>query len=258
MLAKFAYLSTLLISFPVLITGQDAGGEDKTGFSGELSSLDAGLQGTVNVVDSTTLEIPDFVIEDASAPALYWWGSTGDELGDGFRISEQEVVDEADGELLEIPLDSGFTTSDFSVVGLWCEEFNINFGQTALAATDGSGSSNGDSSSSGEAADSGEASATESDDESTSSSGSRDSSKSIFEPIIEDQYNSARAYFLSVVGLLFLESAFHLPLFLLILAKRGKHIHFYEQHILVCLTLIFRSALYQIPRPPFHFSCLFA
>ena len=209
-----------------MIAGQDAaGGDSKIGSSGELSSLDAGLGGTVNVVDSTTLEIPDFVIEDASAPALYWWGATDDDLADGFRISEQEVTEEADGELLEIPLDSGKTTADFSVVGLWCEEFNVNFGQTTLKATDGS-SSSGSGSSSGGASSSnsadGDSSSAESDSSSQPSSGSKDSSKNIFEPVIEDQYNSARAYFLSVVGLLFLESAFHLPLFLLILFKKGK------------------------------------
>ena len=220
MLSKFAVVSSILLSFPALIAGQDAtGGDDKIGYSGELDSRDAGLGGTVNVVDSTTLEIPDFVIEDASAPALYWWGATDENLADGFRISEKEVTEEADGELLEIPLDSGMTTADFSVVGLWCEEFNVNFGQTTLEATDGS-SSSGSGSSSASAND--DESDEESDSSSQPSSGSRDSSKNIFEPVIEDQYNSARAYFLSVVGLLFLESAFHLPLFLLILFKRGK------------------------------------
>ena len=222
MLSKVLIVSSLLLSCPSLIAGQDAaGGDDKVGFSGELSSLDGGLGGTVNVVDETTLEIPDFVIEDASAPALYWWGSTDDDLADGFRISEQEVTEEADGELLEIQLDSGMTTADFSVVGLWCEEFNTNFGQTTLEATDGSSSSSGGSSSAGADDDEDEDDSTESDSSSQPSSGSKDSSKNIFEPIIEDQYNSARAYFLSIVGLLFLESAFHLPQYLLILFKRG-------------------------------------
>ena len=224
MLSKVVIVASLLLSCPSLIAGQDdAGGDDKIGFSGELSSLDGGLGGTVNVVDETTLEIPDFVIEDASAPALYWWGATDDELADGFRISDQEVTEEADGELLEIKLDSGMTTADFSVVGLWCEEFNTNFGQTTLRATDGSSSSSGGSSSAG-ADDDGDDDddSAESDSSSQSSSGSKDNSKSIFEPIIEDQYNSARAYFLSIVGLLFLESAFHLPQYLLILFKRGQ------------------------------------
>ena len=113
MLSKVALLSAVLLSCPALIAGQDADADDKIGFSGELSSLDAGLGGTVNVVDANTLEIPDFVIEDASAPALYWWGAVDENLEDGFRISEQEVTEESDGELLEIPLDSGFTTADF-------------------------------------------------------------------------------------------------------------------------------------------------
>lgn len=219
MLSKSVIVFSLLLSCPSLIAGQDdAGGDDKIGFSGELSSLDAGLGGTVNVVDENTLEIPDFVIEDASAPALYWWGATDDELADGFRISDEEVTEEAGGELLEIKLNSDVTTADFSVVGLWCEEFSTNFGQTTLEATDGSSSSSSGSSSAGaDDDDSGESGGSN-----QSSSGSKDSSKSIFEPIIEDQYNSARAYFLSIVGLLFLESAFHLPQFLLTLFRRGQ------------------------------------
>lgn len=42
------------------------------------------------------------------------------------------------------------------------------------------------------------------------------------QPIIQDQYTAARAYFLCVIGLLFLESIVHLPPYLLTLRKRGK------------------------------------
>ncbi|EPE34249.1 Ferredoxin reductase-like, C-terminal NADP-linked [Glarea lozoyensis ATCC 20868] len=42
------------------------------------------------------------------------------------------------------------------------------------------------------------------------------------EPILEDQYTAARAYFLCVVGLLFIESAIHWPLYFLELRNRGK------------------------------------
>jgi hypothetical protein len=46
------------------------------------------------------------------------------------------------------------------------------------------------------------------------------------EPIIEDQYTAARAYFLCVVGLLFIESAIRWPVYFLELRNRGEYINF--------------------------------
>ncbi len=111
---------------------------DKTGFSGALSSLDGGLGGTVTVQDAKTLSIKDYRLKDASAPALYWWGATSDNLKSGFRISDKQVRGTSDGGNLEIPLDAGKTIADFSTVGLWCERFGINYGQATLKASDGS------------------------------------------------------------------------------------------------------------------------
>jgi hypothetical protein len=116
----------------------------KDGYSGTLSSLDGGLGGTVTVIDANTIEIMDFTLEDASAPALYWWGSETEELSSGFRISNAQVTDSAMGVDLMVNLDAGKTTADFTVVGLWCERFDLNFGQTTLQAA-GAGASASDS-----------------------------------------------------------------------------------------------------------------
>lgn len=64
----------------------------EVGSSGTLSSLDGGLGGTVKVVDKTTLMISGYKLKDASAPALYWWGSTSDDLSSGFRINNEQVT----------------------------------------------------------------------------------------------------------------------------------------------------------------------
>lgn len=40
---------------------------------------------------------------------------------------------------MTIELDAGKTITDVSVVGLWCEKFGIDFGQTTLAADGSSG-----------------------------------------------------------------------------------------------------------------------
>lgn len=123
----------------------------KVGWTGTLSSLDAGLGGTVVVVSPTALRIDNYKLADGSAPALYWWGSTSTNLKDGFRISNAQITGKATSNTLDIALDAGKTTADFMTVGLWCERFSANFGQAVLAAPAG-GSGNataGSSTSSG-------------------------------------------------------------------------------------------------------------
>lgn len=116
-----------------------------TGSSGKLSSLDGGLEGTVTVVDDTTVMIENYQLEDASAPALYWWGATDDDLSGGFRISNEQVSEESSSDSITIDLDADYTAADFSVVGLWCERLNANFGQATLSGEGSSGSTDEDS-----------------------------------------------------------------------------------------------------------------
>jgi hypothetical protein len=121
-------LATLVATLAPLSHAQD----DKAGYSGELSSLDGGLGGTVTVVDAETLRINDYQLEDASAPALYWWGSEDDDLSNGFRVSSEQVTDAAETDTLTIELDNGYTTENFTTFGLWCERFSTSFGETTL------------------------------------------------------------------------------------------------------------------------------
>jgi Electron transfer DM13 len=140
---KYASSFLLLAIASSLIVAQDTSQNStatKVGWSGTLSSLDGGLGGTVTVIDENTLNIMNYVLKDAGAPALYWWGSTNEILSDGFRISNKQVTQKSDGSDFEIMLDASKTTADFSVVGLWCERLASNFGQTTLKAS-GSGPS---------------------------------------------------------------------------------------------------------------------
>ncbi|KAM7214814.1 hypothetical protein V8F06_009804 [Rhypophila decipiens] len=111
--------------------------KDKKGWSGKLSTLDGGLEGTVTVSAPDKLVVTDYKLEDASAPALYWWGSATSSLSDGFRISNKHVTEKATLDTTEIMLDAGKSTSDFLTVGLWCEKFSANFGQATLMAQTG-------------------------------------------------------------------------------------------------------------------------
>ena len=126
-------ISLLGLGVICLTTAQSATTQ-KIGWTGTLSSLDGGLGGMVTVTNNTTLTISDYKLADASAPALYWWGTTSGILADGFRISNFHVTQAATSNIDTINLDAGKTTVDFSTVGLWCEQLKANFGQATLAA----------------------------------------------------------------------------------------------------------------------------
>ncbi|KAK5996191.1 hypothetical protein PT974_04619 [Cladobotryum mycophilum] len=111
------------------------------GDAGTLSSLDGGLGGVVTVADDKTLKVSSYKLADASAPALYWWGSTSEKLDAGFRISNTHITTAASSDSLTITLDAGKTPADFTVVGLWCEKFKTNFGQAVLKSNGNSGNS---------------------------------------------------------------------------------------------------------------------
>ncbi|KAK2590350.1 hypothetical protein QQS21_011960 [Conoideocrella luteorostrata] len=129
-----------MLKLAVLLTSLAASATAaEVGWSGKLSSLDGGLGGSVKVVNDSALEVSGYTLKDASAPALYWWGSTTDKLSSGFRINNERVDKAASTNSIVIPLDAGKKPADFTVVGLWCEKLSANFGQTTLSK-DGSGS----------------------------------------------------------------------------------------------------------------------
>jgi hypothetical protein len=119
----------------------------KANYTGTLSSLDGGLSGTITVTSPTTLLVTRYTLEDASAPALYWWGTANSQLRDGFRISNTQVTKKTTGadQSYTIMLDAGKTVDDFGKVGLWCEKFGVNFGEAELksAGTAGTGAGTG-------------------------------------------------------------------------------------------------------------------
>jgi hypothetical protein len=126
--------------FASVAVAQDAAAQ-KVGWTGTIAGLDGGLAGTMKVLDTSTIEISNYVLKDASAPALYWWGVPSGSINTGFRISNKQVTETSTGKTLDIKLDAGKTLADFAIVGLWCEHFSINFGQATLKAADGSAGS---------------------------------------------------------------------------------------------------------------------
>ena len=190
--------------------------DNKVGFSGALSTLDGGLSGTVTVQSANTLLIKNYQLGDGGAPALYWWGSTTSSLRSGFRISEERVSKVSDGEDLQVSLDAGKTTADFTVVGLWCERFGINYGQTTLVASSSSGSTPEAGSTTSNSVVSSTAISTVSTADSSSDSGNSGNVA-----VLRDPYDTARAYFFCVLGLVLIESCIYLPSYLKEIFARG-------------------------------------
>lgn len=114
----------------------------ETGDVGTIKTLDGGLGGTVHVVNDSALMISDYTLKDASAPALYWWGSKDSKLSGGFRINNERVDKPASTNSIVIALDAGHKPADFEYVGLWCEKLSANFGQ-AMLSKDGNSSDSG-------------------------------------------------------------------------------------------------------------------
>ncbi len=54
------------------LAASQASADTKKGWTGQLSSLDGGLKGTVVVAATDKLVVNNYQLEDASAPALYW------------------------------------------------------------------------------------------------------------------------------------------------------------------------------------------
>ncbi|KAG7294112.1 hypothetical protein NEMBOFW57_004176 [Staphylotrichum longicolle] len=110
----FTILTLASVLFQVATS--QASADTKKGWSGKLSSLDGGLGGTVVVTNANTLAVQGYKLEDASAPALYWWGSTSSNLATGFRISNKQVEQAASSNTYTIALDAGKTAADFTTV----------------------------------------------------------------------------------------------------------------------------------------------
>ena len=127
----------LKLSNLLAFTGLAAAAEQ--GWTGVLNiKTDAGLGGTVTVVNDTAVMITGYTLKSASAPALHWWGSTTEDISKGFRVNSIRVSTATPGPTtIMILLDSGKTASDFTYFGLWCESLSANFGEALLQASSG-------------------------------------------------------------------------------------------------------------------------
>lgn len=130
--------------FPLLLNPVPRGlvNAAEVGESGQLSSFMGGLQGDVVVKDAHTIVVKGFELQKLGGAPLYWYGSLKNDIPHGLRISEEDVAKVQKMPMdLTVKLDAGKSLSDFNYVGLWCEPYKINFGQTKRSETGGSNTS---------------------------------------------------------------------------------------------------------------------
>lgn len=105
---------------------------------GPFSELAHGLKsGPITIVDAQTFLISDFHY-DGLGPAAYFWLTRGTQglNNNGFRLKDENgssnVLRKYQGETLVISLPEEVTIYDFDFFGVWCKQFQVNFGQVKI------------------------------------------------------------------------------------------------------------------------------
>ncbi|XP_072386776.1 protein Skeletor, isoforms B/C isoform X2 [Diabrotica undecimpunctata] len=103
---------------------------------GKLSELHHGVSGEVYAVDARTLYIKDFTY-DGQGPAAYFYASVHKAADKhGFRMRDEtgsgEVIRRYRKEGITLTLPEGKTIHNIKIFYLWCEEFDVNFGDVKV------------------------------------------------------------------------------------------------------------------------------
>ncbi|XP_074605545.1 protein Skeletor, isoforms B/C-like [Brevipalpus obovatus] len=102
-----------------------------------LSQLAHGLKsGPITIVDAQTFLITDFHY-DGLGPAGYWWATPGARpSSSGIQLKDENGSNKPmrryNGETVVISLPQGSTIYDFDWLGVWCSEFQVDFGSTRI------------------------------------------------------------------------------------------------------------------------------
>lgn len=102
-----------------------------------LSQLAHGLKsGPITIVDAQTFLITDFHY-DGLGPAGYWWATPGARSSSsGIQLKDEngsaKPLRRYNGETVVISLPQGSTIYDFDWLGVWCSEFQVDFGSTRI------------------------------------------------------------------------------------------------------------------------------
>lgn len=102
-----------------------------------LTGLAHGVRsGPITIVDAQTILVPNFWY-DGAGPAAYWWVSRGvKQVPQGLRLKDEKgspnPLRAYRGETVIITLPDTKTIYDFDWFGVYCEEFQVDFGNVLL------------------------------------------------------------------------------------------------------------------------------
>lgn len=92
--------------------------------------------GPITIVDAQTILIPNFWY-DGLGPAAYWWMTKGSRQSpQGLRLKDEKgsvrPLRPYRGETVLLTLPDRKTIYDFDWLGIWCEEFQVDFGSVHI------------------------------------------------------------------------------------------------------------------------------
>jgi hypothetical protein len=127
-----------IVAFVIIasISGGAVGAPYLGKFIGKLSELHHGVSGEVYAVDGRTLYLKDFTY-DGQGPAAYFYASTSRNANSaGFRLRDEngsgEVIKRYRKEGVTLTLPEGKTLNNIKIFYVWCEEFEVNFGDVKI------------------------------------------------------------------------------------------------------------------------------
>ncbi|MCP4871752.1 MAG: DM13 domain-containing protein [Proteobacteria bacterium] len=109
-----------------------AADHDSVGLSGELSTLQHGVDGTATIIDDCTIEIEGFTYDGQGVDTRFVI-DLDDSFGDYTVISEALIPDGPyEDETITVPLPEGVTLDDVGALSVWCVPFEVDFGSVVF------------------------------------------------------------------------------------------------------------------------------
>jgi len=100
---------------------------------GDFANRFHNVKGQVYAVDSRTIFIKNFHYDGQGPGAYFYAGGGAQPSNNGYQVPNEkgstEVLQRYTGQNLVLSLPSGKTLKDVKWLSVWCEEFEVNFGE---------------------------------------------------------------------------------------------------------------------------------
>ncbi|MCB9850343.1 MAG: DM13 domain-containing protein [Phycisphaerales bacterium] len=144
--AKLNWVCTACVAAVFVAAGARAVADSaypRAGWVADLSTIFHAVNGTVTIVDATTLQVDHFTY-DGGGPAVYFYlgaEDTDDAYFGGLEI-QPHLTRAYNDESFTLTLPSGSTLDGYTAVSVWCAQFSVNFGSGVFEFADPSDADN--------------------------------------------------------------------------------------------------------------------